>query len=78
MFTICLSSQQSIFKKTLIPVFFSPIMVYWKAEGTPLPALLARPYDAPKASNYKEATKTLVWVTAQSIILTEQMGKSNI
>ena len=38
-------------------------------------SLFARPHKALKASSYEEAMYALEWLTAQSIILTEQMGE---
>lgn len=66
------------FQKPYSKILF-PIRIYWKVEDTPLSACSPRLHNAPKASNCKEATYALEWLTARSIILTEQMGgKLNI
>lgn len=41
-----------------------------------LSACSPRPHNAPRASDRKGVTYALEWLTAQSIILTEQMGRN--
>lgn len=61
-------------KNIFTPIFFCRWDFLGSCRKTSL-CLLARPHDAPKGSNCKEAPHALEWLTAQSVTLAEQMGE---